>query len=539
MGERRLDAEDGLHVGGGRGLAGAGEHQDGHPGPDGDARGEAPAADGYGARLVGVGSYGVVDHPQGVGAFLAVVAVARHVDHREGPEDVVRFQGGAERLGRADAGDDPQRVAEHLPVVGRRVGVEGGGGHEVEQSADVLGVDEAAVGAGAEELAEVERQVVRIVISVAQRLAEVVGQDSELGERGVGVGVATVGDVPLGLGALLHDVVPGEGLVGGVVVEEVERRAGERQHARLLLHELADDGLPQQGGDALVGLVDNEAVPTGGKGVVVLVELAPDELRAAQVLHGGEVDEASASPGVLLQFGESLALALRAVAPSVVVGEDFAEVGEPPVVDHRPVGHYYGAAEAHLADRPQRAERLAEAHLGVPEHLPAAGLEPLDGLADGGLLLGAEDNLRGVGGRHRRRPQAVAPPLGGLDGGDGRGEVADEPLVGAVHVVENLAADARPQEDFVDFSVRNGALLAFPDARVLLRVEEFIGDGRSLRILVYPVARRGVERLAVGRQRRRLRVVAGHRRLANLEATGMILVVDGENVYKPELKRIL
>ncbi len=67
-------------------------------------------------------------------------------------------------------------------------------------------------------------------------------------------------------------------------------------------------------------------------------------------------------------------------------------------------------------------------------------------------------------------------------------------------------------------------------------MEEFVGDGGGRRILAYAAARGGVERLAVGRQRRCLRVVAGHRRLANLEATGVVLVVDGENVYKPELR---
>ena len=73
--------------------------------------------------------------------------------------------------------------------------------------------------------------------------------------------------------------------------------------------------------------------------------------------------------------------------------EYLAKILKPPLVYYRAVGQYQGTCEVLFFDHLQGRERLAESHLGIPQHLVAL-FEPLAGLADGLLLLRTEDDGR-------------------------------------------------------------------------------------------------------------------------------------------------
>ena len=254
-------------------------------------------------------------------------------------------------------------------------------------------MDEPAGFVDAEELAEVERHVhVGIVV---QQPSEVVGVYVHGRQPDVRVRVAEMCLVPVGLGALLHDIVPGEYffLLELVVFQQVERRAGERKHFGLGLFQFLDHALPQFGLCALVSLVDDDEVPLRGENLVVLVKLAAHGLRAAQVLHGDEIDVVHRGVGTHCRFErfQSVATVSRAVAEVVAVVEYFLEVYVPAVVHHRAVGEDKRSAEAQFAYGLQCADSLAEPHFCVPQHLVAL-FEPLLGLLHGLHLFVAQDN---------------------------------------------------------------------------------------------------------------------------------------------------
>lgn len=223
-----LYPKDGLHVGGGFGVVASGEHEDACPGFDGDAGGQASAGEGDGAGEVGIVADGFFDQGEGIASFLVLVAFACDVDDLEVLEDGVGFEELAECFGGLDAREYPEGVAEDGAVAVAGEGVVAGcvaAGQEVQEGEDVLLMHEVAVLGDAEELAEVEGD--GFIGVVAEFFAQVVGEDVEPGQAGVGVGVAKAGLFPVGFGLLLHDVVPGVDLFGVEVVDEVEGGAGE------------------------------------------------------------------------------------------------------------------------------------------------------------------------------------------------------------------------------------------------------------------------------------------------------------------------
>ena len=54
------------------------------------------------------------------------------------------------------------------------------------------------------------------------------------GQIGIGVVIAGMLYIPVGLAALLHDVVPGINALFVILGEEIERRAGKIEHLGML-----------------------------------------------------------------------------------------------------------------------------------------------------------------------------------------------------------------------------------------------------------------------------------------------------------------
>ena len=194
--------------------------------------------------------------------------------------------------------------------------------------------------------------------------------------------------VPRHFGALLHNIVPREDFLLGILVDEVEGRARKLQHFGVGVLERVDHILPQFGLRALVCFVDDEQIPFGGEDVVVLFVLSAHRFRSAQVLHGGKTDDVHAFFGLSEQLGERLALGGRTVVEScrlfvvfrtagrrcggglrlgrAAIIEDLFKVFVPSGIDHRTVGDDEGALGIDLAHHLKRREGFAETHLAVP-----------------------------------------------------------------------------------------------------------------------------------------------------------------------------
>ena len=137
-----------------------------------------------------------------------------------------------------------------------------------------------------------------------------------------------------------------------------------------------------------MGFVDDDAIPFGFEDGGIFIERAfiVDGLRAAQVLHRGEVNEISA---VVEQMFKRTAL----VAVNVIgAAENFIEVVVPASVDNGAVRNDYSFPKIHLLSDFKGAECLAETHFSVPEKF-VSGLEVGNGFVNGVVLFGAEDNF--------------------------------------------------------------------------------------------------------------------------------------------------
>ena len=418
----RLRPEDRLHVGRGRRVLRALQVEDRRPLGHRHARREASAGERDGVRLASAMRDLPPELVEGVVARLVVVAVAGDVDDRELTEDLVFLEQLFERLRLPHAGEDPQRVVEREPVGVRRERVVGGGAvlaQLVQKHLHPVLMDEPSLLGGGhpraafrlEELRERERGVLP-----DDELSEVIGEDVHARQRQVGVG--PTGRIPIVLRRLLVDVVPGVDLAVVELVGQVERRAGEVEHLRLRLRKKREHVLSALGLCALVSLVDDHHVPRELEDVALLLFRvhAADGLRESEVLQGDEVD--TVAVGLLREGGqfreaEALFLLYRAGAESVslvgreevflqglqaVVVEDLGEVVAPALVDDGTVGDDEGRLGVEPARELEGADRLAEAHLGVPEELAGRARlgEVLAGAADRLVLLVAEGDLVSV-----------------------------------------------------------------------------------------------------------------------------------------------
>ena len=129
-------------------------------------------------------------------------------------------------------------------------------------------------------------------------------------------------------------------------------------------------------------LVHDNEIPFGLKNFVVLIELAANSFRAAQVLNRGEVHE--------IFFAINAAVLIKV---SIICSvEDFIKVLVPAGVDNGAMRDDYGFGEVHKADDFEGAKGLTEAHFSIPQKFIAA-LKVFDGLAYGVFLFGAENNF--------------------------------------------------------------------------------------------------------------------------------------------------
>ena len=223
----------------------------------------------------------------------------------------------------------------------------------------------------------------------------------------------------------------------------------------------------------------------------------------------------------------AVAIVLRAVGKVGAVVEYLAEVLEPSAVHHRSVGKDERAPEVHVLDHLQSREGLAEAHLGIPQHLVALPELAL-GLLYGIALLGTEDDGCAVV-RYLCRGERLAPLLDGGDGTLHSLKVGDEPLVGLVGRVEHLLLDARALKHVVHLLVVERAEAPFLTIIYgKLRIQEVVGDACRLGVLVDALLRRVVERLAVGREAED--VVAVARGFAHFQATLVCCIIDAEHI---------
>ena len=534
---RCLCAEDGLHIAAGAGAVGAVEHKDCRPGFDGDTRGEAATREGDGHGFLGVVADGLTHLLQRIVALVVGIAVAvtRHVDHLELAEYGVIAQFDAQTPCRRHAGQRPQRMAEIAAPLLTAEGIVLGAGEQAQEAVDVGIVAEMLVAATAfhtEELGEVESMVA--VLIVLQLQAEVVGVDVQPREGGIGVGVAVVGLIPLLLGTLLHHIVPGEDVGIVVVVEQVERGAGEFQLLGVAVEEGGDDGLSQAGLCALVGFVDHQEVPVGGEDCVVLVEVAAHQLASTQVLHRGKIDVMlPATLELPLQTLEGLALAIfRAILEVVAVVEYLLEILEPAVVDHRAVGEDKGATEVHTLHHLEGAERLAETHLGIPQIL-VVGAEAAYGLVDGVALLVAELDGAALG-RYLVGIKRASALFGRCDGTFDRLEVGDKPFfrLGAAFGLEGFGFDAGTFQHGVHLAVVEGEDVAATQAEVQLGIEQFVGNACRCGVLVDAFAGGFVQRFAVGDELHGVGNILAQVGVAHFQASTVRIVTNAEHIYQ-------
>ncbi len=420
-------------------------------------------------------------------------------------------------------------MAEDLTELVARIGIETVLvvlAKQVEEVVYIVVMNKRAVIVGTKELAEVESLLV-VGIGIHQP-AEVVSIDVDLWQTGIRVRVAHVQHVPFRFGFLLHDIVPREDLVLLIVVEEIERRAAEAKHLRVLLREFLDDAGSELRLCTLVSLVDNQHVPVGGVDLTVLVELSANLVTASQILHGSEIDILVALACQMLQRLEALAFGPGAVIIFFTVVENLVEVLKPSFIDNGAMGEDERTGIAFLFDDLQGRECLAETHLGVPEHL-VAFLKLFDGPIDGVSLLGTEDDgcllmayLVGV--------EACLAVLDGLYGTFHSLEVTAVPFVGTLDLVECLLLDARASQYLVHLLVVERLDLSAGEEDSHLRVEQLIGDACRLRVFVDTLAGSTVEDITVRLRKVALILLKGC--LAYLQAVLVPFIMDGEDVYE-------
>lgn len=167
-----------------------------------------------------------------------------------------------------------------------------------------------------------------------------------------------------------------------------------------------DDRLPQGGCNAFMSFVDDDQVPVGSKDILILLEFTGGFVpRASQVLHGGKVDEWSTRLCERVERFAHLRLTVLFVVArlgtiQVAIELDKVEIVEPSIFHCRAMREDERLAESTLPHRLKGAQRLAETHLGVPQHFALIGEESC-GLTDGRNLLLTErdDNVRLLVGR--------------------------------------------------------------------------------------------------------------------------------------------
>ena len=527
---RRLHTENGLHISRGGSVEAARQHEYTHPRLDAHAGSKSTARERNGARLVGVGAYGVVHLAQRFLVGFLLVAVAGNVHNLEHAEHRVVAQHGGESFGGLDARNHPQRMAEDVAVafVGKRI-------HtflvslreKVKEILNVAAVNKFAAIVDTEELAEVERYI--FVGILVHKSAEVVGIDVQARKSGIWIMVARVLNIPLGLGALLHNIIPSVYFFLLEIVEQIERRAGETKDFRLLLGKLFHHSLTKFGLRTLVGFINDNEIPRGRENIVILVEVTADKFRASEVLHRGEVDISAFLPTcAAFERDEGIAVGFRAIGVFVGVIEYFAEVLEPARIDHRAVSEDKDAAEvATFLNDLQSRERFAETHLGVPEHL-IAFLELAQSLIDSLALFGAELDGR-LPDSYLRAFQGFAALLDSGDSSLGSFEVAAEPLVCTVHLIKHFAFDTAAEKHFVNLLVIDGGNFAVAHGDGYFRVEKFVSYSGSLGILVNAGRGGFIERAAVGRQSDVAVVECG---FAYFQTVAVCLVGNAEHVYQ-------
>ena len=135
-----------------------------------------------------------------------------------------------------------------------------------------------------EELLKVECRVL-YVIEAGQCLAKVKGEDIEPWESSIWIRIPEVIKIPLGLGLLLHHIVPSINLVFLVIFEQIERSSGQIQDAGIFSFEQGNHILSELCLGSFMSLVNDYKVIFGGKYCGVFVELTTGQLSTTQVLH--------------------------------------------------------------------------------------------------------------------------------------------------------------------------------------------------------------------------------------------------------------
>ena len=301
-----------------------------------------------------------------------------------------------------------------------------------------------------EKLAEVESHV--FIHELMEQPSEVVGIDVHRGQGGVWIRITEMGQIPWSLCPLLHHIIPGINLVLLEVIQQVERSAGKSQYLGICFCQFLHNSLAEFRLCPFVRLVHDDAIPSGGKHLIVLVEVAAHKFRTAQILHGSEID-ILAFTLLRSRFKWSMAvtIVLWAVCKTGTVIEYLAEILEPAAIHHRAMCKNQSATEIHTLHHLQCRQRLAKTHLGIPKHLITL-LELFLGLFNGFPLFRAEYNRSLVvwnfGGRERFPTflYGCNCPLDGF-------KVGDEPLVGLVLGIEYLFPDAGTFQNAMHFLI--------------------------------------------------------------------------------------
>ena len=226
-------------------------------------------------------------------------------------------------------------------------------------------------------------EVKNVAVNVIESFGKVVGINLHGGQVGVRVRVAKIIFIPIGLSALLHDIIPCVNIIGVEVGKDIKWRAAQLEDFGIFLNDIFNYAVAAFGSGTFVRIVNDDKIPVGIKNFHVLIECAADNFRAAQVLNRNEVEE-------IFTAGNIVVLAEKSIIGTL---KNFVEVFLPTAIYNGSVRENNRLGKFHHVSDFQRAESFAESHFGIPEKF-FAGLEIIDGLIDGVDLFGAEVIIR-------------------------------------------------------------------------------------------------------------------------------------------------
>ena len=350
-----------------------------------------------------------------------------------------------------------------------------------------------------EKFTKVECAVLDIDVT-ANEFIQVVGENFQFGQIGIGIGIAKILLKPIFLFTLFHNVVPSENFRFFEFVQQIEGRARQAQNFGIIAHFVYgfDDGLSEFGQGAFVSLVYYDKVPLRVKNVLVFVELSANRIRPPQILHGRKVHKLFVAVDKVFDF---FTVCFRTENVIGVV-KYLAEILEPPIPDNRAMCQNQCVLKFTFLCHLQGSESFSETHFGVPKHL-VSRFELFDCSFDGVGLFGAKNNgafALGYFGRQQRG----TPFLYGGNSLFCRFQIYPEPLVCFVFRIEKMTFYSRTNQNLMYIMVserlnKRFAVLDYP-SHGKFGVQQFVFDTCCLGVFVDTVFCGDIQPITIGQQ---------------------------------------